>query len=79
MSSNLEVEKVPTETPVPRDGENTDSTASDAPISEETTFDIGLVSWLQVLGSFFLFFNSWYVVFARTFSMSVKKLTKVLF
>lgn len=27
----------------------------------EPTFDTGLVSWLQVLGSFFLFFNSWYV------------------
>lgn len=76
MSSNLEVEKVPTETPVPRDGENTDSTASDAPISEETTFDIGLVSWLQVLGSFFLFFNSWYVVFARTFSMRKQRVWK---
>lgn len=27
----------------------------------EITFDSGLRSWLQVLGSFFLFFNSWYV------------------
>ncbi|EAW08219.1 MCT family MFS transporter [Aspergillus clavatus NRRL 1] len=26
---------------------------------EEPTFDTGLVTWLQVLGSFFLFFNSW--------------------
>ena len=28
---------------------------------EEFTYDEGLVPWLQVLGSFFLFFNSWYV------------------
>lgn len=28
---------------------------------EEPTFDTGLTTWLQVLGSFFLFFNSWYV------------------
>lgn len=27
----------------------------------EPTFDTGFVAWLQVLGSFFLFFNSWYV------------------
>ncbi|RHZ52014.1 hypothetical protein CDV55_104042 [Aspergillus turcosus] len=30
--------------------------------SEEPTFDTGLVAWLQVLGSFFLFFNSWGVI-----------------
>ncbi|KAL2863876.1 MCT family MFS transporter [Aspergillus lucknowensis] len=28
----------------------------------EPTFDAGLTAWLQVLGSFFLFFNSWGVV-----------------
>lgn len=27
----------------------------------EHTFDTGFTAWLQVLGSFFLFFNSWYV------------------
>jgi hypothetical protein len=27
----------------------------------ESSFDTGLIAWLQVLGSFFLFFNSWYV------------------
>jgi hypothetical protein len=26
----------------------------------EFTYDTGLKTWLQVLGSFFLFFNSWY-------------------
>lgn len=26
---------------------------------EEPTFDTGALAWLQVLGSFFLFFNSW--------------------
>ncbi|KNG83963.1 MFS monocarboxylate transporter [Aspergillus nomiae NRRL 13137] len=29
---------------------------------EEPTFDTGLNTWLQVLGSFFLFFNSWGVI-----------------
>ncbi|KAL3481215.1 major facilitator superfamily domain-containing protein [Aspergillus californicus] len=29
---------------------------------QEPTFDTGLTAWLQVLGSFFLFFNSWGVV-----------------
>lgn len=33
--------------------------------TEEPTFDTGLNTWLQVLGSFFLFFNSWYVPFIR--------------
>jgi hypothetical protein len=28
---------------------------------EEPTFDTGLACWLQVLGSWFLFFNSWCV------------------
>jgi ribosomal protein L12E/L44/L45/RPP1/RPP2 len=27
--------------------------------SEEPTFDTGFLAWLQVVGSFFLFFNSW--------------------
>jgi hypothetical protein len=27
----------------------------------EHEFDTGFTAWLQVLGSFFLFFNSWYV------------------
>jgi hypothetical protein len=27
----------------------------------EPTFDTGLTAWLQVFGSFFLFFNSWCV------------------
>lgn len=27
----------------------------------ENEFDTGFTAWLQVLGSFFLFFNSWYV------------------
>ncbi|KAK9590933.1 hypothetical protein V6Z92_004016 [Aspergillus fumigatus] len=29
---------------------------------EEPTFDTGALAWLQVLGSFFLFFNSWGVI-----------------
>lgn len=46
------------------------SSESDPPSSEkkasdyqngEQTFDTGFMPWLQVIGSFFLFFNSWYV------------------
>lgn len=33
-----------------------------AAVKDEITYDEGLVPWLQVLGSFFLFFNSWYVL-----------------
>jgi hypothetical protein len=27
----------------------------------EPSYDTGVTAWLQVVGSFFLFFNSWYV------------------
>lgn len=67
-STNLEIEqKVLAEpiadSPVAKDEENAISTASDSPADKESepTFDTGFFSWLQVLGSFFLFFNSWYV------------------
>ncbi|KAK5795852.1 hypothetical protein VI817_005137 [Penicillium citrinum] len=51
----------------PKDEENvtTDTTHSPdrSPAKDpELTFDTGLRSWLQVLGSFFLFFNSWGVI-----------------
>lgn len=32
----------------------------------EHDFDTGFKAWLQVVGSFFLFFNSWYVLRRRT-------------
>jgi hypothetical protein len=39
---------------------NADSNISNSLEKEpEVTFDTGLQAWLQVLGSFFLFFNSW--------------------
>jgi len=38
---------------------NTSEQQSGEKRSEEPTFDTGLLAWLQVLGSFFLFFNSW--------------------
>jgi hypothetical protein len=38
---------------------NTSEQQSGEKPPEEPTFDTGLVAWLQVLGSFFLFFNSW--------------------
>ncbi|KAL4913914.1 major facilitator superfamily domain-containing protein [Aspergillus aurantiobrunneus] len=46
-----------------QDGENTTSTlAQPAEENPEPTFDTGLEVWLQVVGAFFLFFNSWGVV-----------------
>lgn len=67
-STNVDVEQKVlaepvAESPVARGEEN-----GNLPVAEtleekepEVTFDTGLFSWLQVLGSFFLFFNSWYV------------------
>ncbi|OJJ57095.1 hypothetical protein ASPSYDRAFT_155461 [Aspergillus sydowii CBS 593.65] len=43
------------ETPIP-------APARSAEEKPEPTFDTGLTAWLQVVGSFFLFFNSWGVV-----------------
>ncbi|GAQ33602.1 hypothetical protein AtubIFM55763_008006 [Aspergillus tubingensis] len=37
-------------------------TPSEEKPSEEPIFDTGFKSWIQVLGSFFLFFNSWGVI-----------------
>lgn len=42
------------ETPIP-------APARSAEEKPEPTFDTGLTAWLQVVGSFFLFFNSWCV------------------
>ncbi|KAE8352069.1 MFS general substrate transporter [Aspergillus coremiiformis] len=39
-----------------------DSSSGEKRSEEEPTFDTGLSTWLQVLGSFFLFFNSWGVI-----------------
>ena len=47
-----------------KDGEtppNGAKTATEAEKEPEPTFDKGFKSWLQVFGSFFLFFNSWHV------------------
>ena len=71
-STNVEVEqKVHAEpishAPIVQDEEK----ANDSPVEkeDEPTFDTGLFSWLQVLGSFFLFFNSWYVDPSRWFDV----------
>jgi hypothetical protein len=62
-STNLEVEqKVLADTSITNDEENQNSSEISSPLEkalEEVTFDTGFFSWLQVLGSFFLFFNSW--------------------
>lgn len=51
------------EAPASKDEENAPSSLGDPATAkpEEPTFDTGLLAWLQVVGSFFLFFNSWYV------------------
>jgi len=66
-STNLEVEqKVLADIPGAADEENLKGSATESPAEtpaekpiDEFKFDQGLVAWLQVLGSFFLFFNSW--------------------
>lgn len=66
-STNLEVEqKVCADIPTAADEENLHGSATEPPAVmpaeksiDEFKFDQGLVAWLQVLGSFFLFFNSW--------------------
>lgn len=42
-------------------GEGASNSSDQAELEKdaEPTFDTGYVAWLQVLGSFFLFFNSW--------------------
>jgi hypothetical protein len=64
-STNLEIgQKVLADTLVVSDEENPSSPGISSPGEkelEEVTYDTGFFSWLQVLGSFFLFFNSWYV------------------
>jgi hypothetical protein len=36
--------------------------------SEQLVFDSGIKAWLQVLGAFFLWFNSWFVILYNTSS-----------
>ena len=61
--TNLDTEKkVVADTSIINDEENQNSSGINSPVEkalEEVTFDTGFFSWLQVLGSFFLFFNSW--------------------
>lgn len=69
-STNQEVEqKILAEpiadSPVAKNEENAKVSDSPGDKESEPTFDQGLFSWLQVLGSFFLFFNSWYVVWLK--------------
>jgi hypothetical protein len=61
--TDLDVEKVfAGREPAQDDGNiNSFHTVDPVPDKEpEPEFDTGLKTWLQVLGSFFLFFNSWY-------------------
>jgi hypothetical protein len=63
-STNVEVEQKAQPEPISHALiANDEEKANDSPTEKESepTFDTGLISWLQVLGSFFLFFNSWYV------------------
>lgn len=74
MGNDVEIEKT-LEDPTISKSEVISTTESDPPSSElqqsdyqngDQGFDTGLKPWLQVLGSFFLFFNSWYVYLKRT-------------
>ncbi|KAJ5086064.1 hypothetical protein N7532_010835 [Penicillium argentinense] len=62
-STNLEVEQKALGLTARAEGNVTANatTSPDLPPEKdpEVTFDTGFLSWLQVLGSFFLFFNSW--------------------
>lgn len=65
-STNLEVEQTAHSNIAAKDEENVTANATTSPDlppekNPEVTFDTGVQAWLQVLGSFFLFFNSWYV------------------
>ncbi|KAJ5483894.1 MFS-type transporter dbaD [Penicillium diatomitis] len=59
-------QKVSAEAEKSRDEETPPASSdSKSPVEKEigeVTYDTGLFSWLQVLGSFFLFFNSWGVI-----------------
>lgn len=63
MGTNQDVEQTVLGDSLANDVTNADaSKALDPSPTEkdsELTFDTGLFSWLQVVGSFFLFFNSW--------------------
>ncbi|PYH82956.1 MFS monocarboxylate transporter [Aspergillus uvarum CBS 121591] len=57
-------EKVSAESPSTTD-QNGSQTVPVSPSDDkapEPTFDTGLISWIQVIGSWFLFFNSWGVI-----------------
>ena len=57
-STNLDIEqKVLADSPTTQENANNMSQPPDK--ESELTFDTGLHTWLQALGSFFLFFNSW--------------------
>ncbi|PLB45085.1 monocarboxylate transporter [Aspergillus steynii IBT 23096] len=65
MGANADAEKTVVDSL--NDGSNGNDHTSNTPNPldekpEEPTFDTGLTAWLQVLGSFFLFFNSWGVI-----------------
>ncbi|KAJ5142628.1 uncharacterized protein N7515_001415 [Penicillium bovifimosum] len=64
-STNIDLEQRALADSAITDQKNDDSpAASDSPAEKEAelTYDTGLHTWLQVLGSFFLFFNSWGVI-----------------
>lgn len=66
-STNAEVEQeVLANIPPIKDNENVNDSGEESPAEkpqDNLTYDQGMIAWLQVLGSFFLFFNSWYESF----------------
>ncbi|KAI9931613.1 hypothetical protein ASPWEDRAFT_389341 [Aspergillus wentii DTO 134E9] len=68
MGANVDVEESAVANPLTNnhnDSEDTIPNELDRPTEEkpsDESYDTGLTAWLQVLGSFFLFFNSWGVI-----------------
>ena len=64
-STNQDLEKVFADRQPAQDEENISTSDPVHEKEPEPEFDTGLKTWLQALGSFFLFFNSWYDFLGR--------------
>lgn len=67
MGANVDIEERAAVHSLNADNEENDSkdahvTGAQPSEKQDFVYDTGLVPWLQVFGSFFLFFNSWCVV-----------------
>lgn len=67
MRQGEEVEKQNGTAPAPTGTEKSQTSSSEATATEygqkdAVVFDKGVKAWLQVMGAFFMYFNSWYVL-----------------